>query len=105
MSIDVRLVPLNDNIKITKEFLLERIPSDLELIKFTESENEEITFFQVSPTVLSNPENIPFEFHLQEDGSWWHPVYTRSDDGFELDQEIVDLVITYLRLEQDFSKS
>lgn len=103
MSIDV-FYKLEEGKKITKDFLQKELSKEYDFIDIRVDENNVVTDFAVNP---KKKENIlykekGYEFHLQEDGRYWHPIHTRDTDEYNIEQMVIGDIYISLDLEEEF---
>lgn len=104
MSIDSYLKLDDSEKRFTKEELIRRLEKRFTVKDIIVGEDGWVLRFTVLPLDLANPDNLEFEFCRQEDERWWHPVPTRSSEGFDLDMEVLTTICIELAMEQDFSE-
>jgi len=99
MSIDFYYKP-EDNLTVTKDKLLRDLSDSYDIVKLTTNSDNVVTYFAVNP---KNKKNIiyekGFEFHLKDDGSYWHPILTRDDDKFDIENLELESISFQLDLE------
>lgn len=89
--------------KITKEELTEKLSSDFDILKVTTNKNGTVSYFAInSKDKEKNIYEKGYEFHLQEDGRYWHPTITRDDNEMETENEVVNDIVFNLDLELEF---
>lgn len=103
MSVDVYMKPDDPERKFTKDELIKRLEKGFRVLDVYVGGDGFVTGFGVEPLQMPNSEKIVFEFNRQDDGRWWHPVDTRSDEGIELDGKVVSNICFELAMEEDFS--
>ncbi len=102
MSIDFYYKHISGE-QIKKEELVQKLDSDFDILSVTTNQNNIVNYFSVNP---KDKQKIiyekGYEFHLQEDGRYWHPTLTRDDKEMEIENEAVNDVAFSLDLELDF---
>ena len=102
MSIDFNFKDTSGK-DITKEELIQNLSSDFDILKVKKNANNVVSYCAVNSK--DNEKNIyekGYEFHLQEDGRYWHPTLTRDDDEMETENETVNDIAFTLDLELEF---
>lgn len=102
MSIDFCYKNLSKGENITKERLIERLSANFDILKFTTNSDNVVSYFAVNP---KDKKHIiyehGYEFHLQEDGRYCHPIVTRDDALFEKENIVINDIASDLSLEMD----
>lgn len=102
MSIDFKY-KLEEDKKITNDYLVENISAAYEIVNVATDSNNVVTYFSINPKDSSKiiyPQK-GYEFHLQEDGRYWHPILTRDDSQFEIENNELVNISSSLNLELD----
>lgn len=92
MSIDL-YYKFNVGKKLTKALLDESLSGDYDIINIQANKDGVVKYFSVNPKdkklVIYEK---GYEFHLQDDGRYWHPILTRDDTQFETENNLLTLL-------------
>lgn len=102
MSIDFRYKHISNEQHLTKEELIRLLSSDFDILTVTTNPDNIVSYFAVNP---KDKEKViyekGYEFHLQSDGRYWHPILTRDDAAFEKENVTINDIASNLNLELD----
>lgn len=101
MSIDFYYKSENGQ-TIAKEQLIKELSDSYDIVDVKIDQDDKVTYFAVNPKDQKNViYEKGYEFYLQDDGIYWHPILTRDDDKFDIENSEVMLISSRLSLELD----
>lgn len=103
MSVDIHYNSYDDgNPPITYDFLVEAVKDTFEIVKYWTNNDNVVTGFSLDPKdkTKKHPSGGVYEFHLQEDGSYWYSLFSREDAGYEIEKAVLEELEVLLRWDE-----
>jgi hypothetical protein len=87
---------------ITEEYLRKHLSNEYDVVHLVKNSDGLLEYFSINPV---DPSKIVYqngyEYHLQEDGRYWHPILSRDDDKFEIEHEVLQSIAVDLYMEYE----